>query len=110
MSNVTVQAPVQATFTSQDFMANAIKHEDHKRLVAAAAVYDSRHAAIAAINEVWDAMEAQIANGAGYTPGAEFGCAGLNAAQIAATVIGQSASVSKVRKALSDMVKAGRRK
>lgn len=101
------------TFGAEQLVANAALYSEHRSLVNAASKYDSFDAAVAALTEVWEAMTYQKVNGASYTPAAELGFGSNNASQIACAVMGETTSLSEVRKALvalAPKVKKGKSK
>jgi len=100
-------AEVGTEFGVAQLKANAEVYRAHKRIVdaAAAAKYDSIDDAIASLKAVVETFEAQIIEGAGYTPDRALGFGSDNAAQIAEKVMGLGTSDATVRKALNDLGK-----
>lgn len=92
-------------FGSGNLIANAKLYRAHKRLVDAASGYDSLDDAIASLTAVWEVMEAQIADGAGYTPDKGLGFGSDNAAVIAESILGRRNSVGETRKAFAGLGK-----
>lgn len=87
-------------FGSENLLHNARVYADNKAIMNAASRYDNKDDAIAALTEVWDTMEAQIEEGAGYTPDKELGFGSDNAAVIAESILGRRNTVGATRKAL----------
>ena len=92
-----------ATSTSQEFgadklKANAALYRQNKRIVDACSGFDSKEDAIAGLNAAWEALEAQVEDGAGYTPERELGFGSDNAAVIAESLMGLRNTVGTTRK------------
>ncbi len=94
-----------AVFTSEEFLANAKIYREHKRLVDGASGYDGLDDAIVALTSAWEAMEAQIENGSGFTPPTELGFGSDNAAVIGESILGRRNTVGATRKAFSGLGK-----
>lgn len=93
-------------FGAEVFCENAKVYSAHKRIVDAASKYDGLDDAIAALSEAWKALEAQTADGGGFTPSIELGFGSDNASQIAAAILGRKTSVVAMRKAFAALGKS----
>lgn len=87
------------------FRANAAEYAANRRIIDAAAKYDSLDDAKAALERVWTLLEKQIVEGAGYTPSADLGFGSDNGGQIASAIIGRRSSVTATRKAFANLGK-----
>lgn len=92
-------------FGADNLLVNAKLYKDNKAVVDACSRYDSIDDAIAGLQETWEAFEAQVESGAGYTPDKELGFGSDNAAVIAESILGRRNTVGATRKALRDMGK-----
>lgn len=90
-------------FGAAEFLVVAKKYKDAKRIQDAASVYDSLDDAIAALTEVWEALENQAENGTGYTPDRAMGFGSNSAAVIAESLLGQRPTVGAIRKAFAGL-------
>jgi len=102
-NNTTVET--STGFGVKEFRANAVKYALNKRIMDAASKYDSLPDAIAALTDVWEAMEHQSDKGAEYTPSTELGFGSDNASQIASAILGRKTSVTATRKAFASLGK-----
>jgi hypothetical protein len=99
-----------ATGTTVEFgaaclVANAKAYRADKRLVDAAAKYDSLDDAIAALKSTFAVLEAQIVDGGGFTPDRSLGFGSDNCSQIAESILGRRTSLGATRKSFADMGK-----
>ncbi len=92
-------------FGRTDLIANAAVYREHKAIVNAASRYDSVDDAIVGLKAAWEVIEAQIENGAAFTPPVEDGFGSDNATVIGESILGRRQSVGAVRKAFSNMGK-----
>jgi hypothetical protein len=106
MSEITMTAEATSVeFGAECFCGNAKVYAENKRIVDAASKYDSLDDAIAALTEVWNALEIQTVDGGGYTPSTELGFGSDNASQIASAILGRKTSVTATRKAFAALGK-----
>ncbi len=98
-------AEVGTEFDLAALKVNAAIYHGAKRIMDAASGYDSLADAKVALTRVWEAMEAQVELGGGFTPPAEVGFGSDNAAVIAESILGQRNTVGKTRKAFNTMGK-----
>lgn len=97
-------------FSADVFKANAKLYAEHKRVVDAIATgiakpkggYDNFDDAIVQITKVWESLQVQVTDGAGFTPPVEAGFGSNNGSQIASSLIGDRTSVGAIRKAMAD--------
>ena len=92
-------------FAAKDFIGNAAIYRANKKIVDAASGYDSVEDAIAGLKLAWEAMEAQIAKGSGYTPDRELGFGSDSAAVIGETLLGRRTTPGATRKLFSGLGK-----
>ncbi len=92
-------------FGSKELLANAQIYRANRRIVDGASGYDNLDDAIAGLTQAWEALEAQIESGAGYTPDSKYGFGSDNAAVIAESILGRRNSVGSTRKQLSALGK-----
>lgn len=95
--------PMAGEFTSDEFLANAKIYRDAKRIVDAASSFDCLDDAIASLTSAWQAMEAQIEHGGGFTPPTELGFGSDNAAVIGESILGRRNTVGATRKAFNKL-------
>ncbi len=92
-------------FGAKELKANAALYRANAAIVNAASKYDSLDDAIAGLCETFEVLEAQVENGAGYTPDRELGFGSDNAAVIGETLVGRRNSVGATRKSFKDLGK-----
>lgn len=92
-------------FGQKELKATAAVYHGAKRIVDAASTFDSVDDAIAALTEAWSVLEAQVENGAGYTPDRELGFGSDNAAVIAESILGRRNTVGATRKSFNTLGK-----
>ena len=92
-------------FGAVQLKANAALYAKNKQIIDACSRYDSVDDAIAALTEVWAALEKQVVKGAEYTPAADLGFGSDNAAVIAESLLGRRNSVGATRKAFKELGK-----
>lgn len=85
--------------------ASAAIYHGAKRLVDAASSCDSLDDAITLLTEAWETLEAQVENGADYTPPREMGFGSDNATVIAESLLGRRNTVGKTRKSFNELGK-----
>jgi len=90
-------------FKGDDLIANAKAYKKNKRIVDAASSYDCLDDAIAALTDVWTALESQAENGSRYTPSKEMGFGSDNATTIAEALLGRKPTVGATRKAFAKL-------
>jgi hypothetical protein len=105
MSDTMYAEAMSVEFGSDTFRENARGYAEHKRLVDAASRYDSLDDAIAAVTDIWERLESQVADGGGYTPSTDLGFGSDNASQIASAILGRKTSVTQTRKAFASLGK-----
>ena len=88
-------------FGVKDFQANAILYRSAKGVMDGASKFESLDDAIAALTEVWEAMETQVEVGAGFTPPTDLGFGSDNGAVIAESILGRRNTVSATRKSFN---------
>lgn len=104
--HVAVADPVTKTeFGVDQFVENARKYREHKRIMDAASGYDSLDDAIAALTDVFKTYERQSDIGGSFTPAVELGFGSDNAAQIGEKILGRQKSVGAIRSALATVGK-----
>lgn len=96
---------VVAGFDLVALKANAAIYHGAKRIVDAASAFDSVDDAIAALVGAVESLEAQVENGASFTPPADAGFGSDNAAVIAESILGRRNTVGATRKAFNEMGK-----
>lgn len=102
MSDTMTEEATSVEFGADTFRKNAQAYVANKRIIdAAASKYDSLDDAIAALTGAWEVIEAQMEDGAKYTPSADLGFGSDNASQIAAAILGRKTSVTATRKAFA---------
>ncbi len=96
-SDTMVETPV--VFDGERLIVNAKLYGEHAQLINAASRYDSLDDAKAAMTKVWEVLEAQIADGSGYTPDSALGFGSDNASAIAESLLGRRHGIGAIRKA-----------
>jgi hypothetical protein len=104
-TSVATKSGTSTEFGQSQFLANARLYRSHKALVNAASKYDNVEDAIAMLTAVWEALQGQVDNGAGYTPDRELGFGSDNGQVIAESITGIRTTVTATRKAFADLGK-----
>lgn len=92
-------------FGAKNLKANAALYRQNKRILDGASSFDNLDDALAALTDIWTALEAQIEHGSGFTPPVELGFGSDNAAVIAESLLGRRNTVGKTRKSFSELGK-----